>query len=343
MAGLILEGISKRYRDLVALQPTDLRVEHGTLLTLLGPSGCGKTTTLRIIAGFTEPDHGRVLIDGADLTHAPPRLRNVGVVFQDYALFPHLSVAENIAFGLRERGAARAHIAARTREMLALVRLDGLEQRYPAQLSGGQQQRVALARALAHPPRLLLMDEPFSALDASLREDLRAELRRIQQQLGITTVFITHDRQEAMALSDSIGVMRGGRILQRGTPRELYMRPASREVAEFLGPVNVLDVTAHRAAQRPLVLQTAAAQIGVRPENLVIHAAGEAPAGAAHLPGRVLTTVYHGSQVHVSIDVGSATWTAHVPARDETPAGEVVLAWAPEDTLHFENGANPAT
>ncbi len=335
MAGLILEGIAKRFREVVALQPTDLQVEHGTLLTLLGPSGCGKTTTLRIIAGFTEPDSGRVLIDGADLTHAPPRQRNVGVVFQDYALFPHLTVAENIAFGLRERRASRAHIAARTSEMLSLVRLEGLAQRHPAQLSGGQQQRVALARALAHPPRLLLMDEPFSALDASLREDLRAELRRIQLKLGITTVFITHDRQEAMALSDSIGVMRGGRILQRGTPRELYTRPDSREVAEFLGPVNVLDVQAHRAAEHPLTLDVASAQIGVRPENLAICTTGEVPRGAAHLPGRVLTTVYHGSQVRVSIDIGSATWIAHVPARAEIPAGEVLLAWAPEDTLHF--------
>jgi putative spermidine/putrescine transport system ATP-binding protein len=270
-----------------------------------------------------------------DLTHAAPRDRNVGVVFQDYALFPHLTVAENIAFGLRERRAARAHIAARTREMLSLVRLEGLEHRHPAQLSGGQQQRVALARALAHPPRLLLMDEPFSALDASLREDLRAELRRIQRQLGITTVFITHDRQEAMALSDSIGVMRGGRILQRGTPRELYSRPGSREVAEFLGPVNVLDVTAHRAGGQALALDAVSPQVGVRPENVAIFTRGHAPAGAARVPGRVVSSVYHGSQVHVCVDIGSATWTAHVPARGEVPAGEVELAWAAEDTLHF--------
>jgi ABC-type Fe3+/spermidine/putrescine transport system ATPase subunit len=335
VAGLVLEGIAKRYRDVIALQPTDLRVENGTLLTLLGPSGCGKTTTLRIIAGFTEPDSGRVLIDGADLTHAPPRKRNVGVVFQDYALFPHLSVAENIAFGLRERGASRAHIAARTAEMLLLVQLEGMAHRHPAQLSGGQQQRVALARALAHPPRLLLMDEPFSALDASLREGLRAELRRIQQQLGITTLFITHDRQEAMALSDSIGVMRGGRILQLGTPRDLYMRPNSREVAEFLGAVNVLDVQAHRAAGRALALDTTSVRIGVRPENISISTTGAVPPGAVHLPGRVTSTIYHGSQVHVSVDIGAATWTVYLANRAAIPPREILLTWAPEDTLHF--------
>ncbi|MBL8265232.1 ABC transporter ATP-binding protein [Steroidobacter sp.] len=333
MAQLTLENVSKRYGDTVALAATDLTVKDGEFLTLLGPSGCGKTTTLRIVAGFVAPDAGRVAIDGQDVTLAPPRLRHVGMVFQDYALFPHMTVAENIAFGLQERRTPRAKISTRVDEMLSLVQLEALAHRHPAQLSGGQQQRVALARALAHPPRLLLMDEPFSALDARLREGLRTELRRIQRSLGITTLFITHDRQEAMALSDTIGVMQAGRIEQHGTPQEIYTQPKTRFIADFIGPVNVLDVPVYQRTHGPLEID--ASEIGVRPENVGLFGRAEAPSHGLQLQGTVLSSSYHGNEIHVLVDIGSSVWTVHLPARTEPPTGEVVLTWAIEDTLRF--------
>jgi spermidine/putrescine transport system ATP-binding protein len=255
MASVVLQEISKRFGAVTAVDGVDLEVREGEFVTLLGPSGCGKTTTLRLIAGFTSPSSGRIRIGGEEVTNLPPRRRNIGMVFQDYALFPHLSAGENIAFGLRERGVARGKILTRVHELLELVRLAGVERRFPSQLSGGQQQRVALARALAYAPRVLLMDEPLGALDLKLRQAMQMELHRIQRELRITTIYVTHDQEEAMSLSDRIAVMADGRLLQVANPEELYARPATPFVAEFVGKTNLLVGTVRRVEGRQCTVE----------------------------------------------------------------------------------------
>jgi len=237
---ITLSAVSKRFGDVAAAHSVTLDVAPGEFLALLGPSGCGKTTLLRLIAGFEAPDEGRVLIDGEDVTATPPWRRPVNTVFQSYALFPHLSVAANIAFGLKQDGMPRPEIEARVAEMLALVRLEGEAGRKPHQLSGGQRQRVALARALAKRPKALLLDEPLSALDRKLRDEMRGELAALQKRLGIAFVFVTHDQDEAMSLADRLVVMREGRIEQDGAPRAVYEKPGSRYVADFLGRANLI-------------------------------------------------------------------------------------------------------
>ncbi|MFO1281388.1 MAG: ABC transporter ATP-binding protein [Burkholderiales bacterium] len=239
--GVTLSNVSKSYGDFRAVEPTTLEIRAGELLALLGPSGCGKTTTLRMIAGFVEPTAGTIRLGERDVTRVPVHRRNVGMVFQGYALFPHLTVAQNIAFGLRLRRWDAPRQQARVAEMLRWVRLETLADRRPSALSGGQQQRVALARAMAIQPDVLLLDEPFSALDAKLREQLRGEIRELQQQARITSVFVTHDQEEAMAIADRIGVMNHGRLEQLGTAEDLYLRPASRFVATFIGKCNVIE------------------------------------------------------------------------------------------------------
>src|SRR6266542_145931 len=241
-----LEACAKTFADgSRALEPVTLEIARGETLVFLGPSGCGKTTTLRIIAGLEAPDPGgRVRFDGEEVTSIPIERRNVGMVFQSYALFPNMNVAENIGYGLKIRGASRAERQARVEELVALTGIEGLERRQVDQLSGGQRQRVALARAVAPRPRVLLLDEPLTALDASLRERLRVELNRLLRSLGITTVYVTHDQAEAMALGDRIVVMRAGAIAQIGSPREIYFEPASRFVAEFVGAANIVEGTA---------------------------------------------------------------------------------------------------
>jgi ABC-type Fe3+/spermidine/putrescine transport system ATPase subunit len=238
-----LHEVEKRYGEHTILAALDLAVQDGEFLTLLGPSGCGKTTTLRIIAGFIEPSRGRIMMDGSDVTRLPPNRREVGMVFQNYALFPHLTVAENIAFGMKQRRATESEQRTRVSELLELVKLSGTGKRYPAELSGGQRQRVAIARAVAHPPRVLLMDEPLGALDLKLRESMQQELRAIQQKLGITTLYVTHDQTEAMVMSDRIMVMNRGHVEQLGSAEDIYLRPASRFVAQFVGRINFLPVT----------------------------------------------------------------------------------------------------
>ena len=238
MADLQVESLRKTYGSVTAVRDVSLRVPPGEFLSLVGPSGCGKTTVLRMMAGLIEPDAGRILVGGRDITFTPTHRRNVGLVFQSYALFPHMSVFENVAFGLRRRKVDEAGIRARAERILELVHLGGLERRFPRELSGGQQQRVALARALVTEPAILLLDEPLSNLDKQLRDEMRVELKRLQQELSITTVFVTHDQAEALTLSDKVAVMNHGRLEQLGTPEEIYRHPANVFVASFVGRSN---------------------------------------------------------------------------------------------------------
>jgi spermidine/putrescine transport system ATP-binding protein len=297
-----------------ALDDVSIAIRRGEFFTLLGPSGCGKTTLLRLIAGFETPTSGSILLNGVDITAEPPNKRPVNTVFQSYALFPHLSVLQNIRFGLDMLGRPRAEADARAREMLALVRMEDFATRKISQLSGGQQQRVALARALAPEPEVLLLDEPLSALDLKLRKEMQRELKRLQLETGITFVFVTHDQEEALTMSDRIGVMSGGKILQVGGPREIYNRPASRFVADFIGETNFLpgavagvegsdatitlpsgSVTVHAANLAPGAQVT----LAIRPEQVNI--------GAEGLPATVVANVYFGTDthVHLRLDDGS--------------------------------------
>jgi spermidine/putrescine ABC transporter ATP-binding subunit len=243
MSDLVLQDITKTFGATVAVEDLSFKVEPGEFVCILGPSGCGKTTTLRLIAGFERPDAGHILIGGLDLTNVPPQRRDIGVVFQSYALFPHMTVSQNVAFGLEMRNFGRSEIASSVADVLSLVRLGELASRYPNQLSGGQQQRVALARALAIRPRLLLLDEPLSNLDAKLRDDMREEIRRIQREVGITAIFVTHDQSEAFALADRVAVMDRGRLQQIADPVSIYESPANATVGSFIGQANVLDGT----------------------------------------------------------------------------------------------------
>ncbi len=290
---LRLESITKRFDgNVVAVSDLSLEVERGEFLTLLGPSGCGKTTTLRMIAGFETPTAGRILVDGRDVTRLSPQRRGFGMVFQNYALFPHLDVAENVAFGLKTRGVARDEIRRRVEEALALVDLAGYGKRRVQELSGGQQQRVALARALAPEPDVLLLDEPLSNLDAALRERTRNELRALLKRVGITAIFVTHDQEEAFALSDRIAVLEKGRLQQVGTPEELYARPTNAFVASFLGRANFLDATAVQQDGDVLVCEIAD---GVR-WRVSIAGAGGADVDAAHRRGGVATDRLTGAE-----------------------------------------------
>ena len=277
-AGIRVDGVSKRFAhrvkgEVYAARDVSLEVKPGELVTLLGPSGCGKTTTLRMIAGFEMPDAGRILIGGQDVTHAPANQRNIGFVFQNYALFPHLSVFENVAYGLRVRNESRDAIVRRVGDVLALVGLAGHEKQFPAQLSGGEQQRVALGRAIVIQPRVLLFDEPLSNLDAKLRVQMRDEIRELQRRLAITAVYVTHDQEEAMAVSDRIAVMSAGSIVQEGSAEDLYLRPVSEFVARFIGRVNLV-------AGRVLTAEGGTAQVvALGAQHLLRVAAGGAKAG----------------------------------------------------------------
>jgi ABC-type Fe3+/spermidine/putrescine transport system ATPase subunit len=250
-ADVELRGLTKRFDDVVAVDDVDLHVDAGEFMSLLGPSGCGKTTTLRLIAGFEKPDAGAVLIAGDDVGRLPPYRRDVNTVFQSYALFPHLKVGDNVAYGLKQRGFSKQERRERAHAMLELVRLAGVEERKPKQLSGGQQQRVALARALVMEPKVLLLDEPLGALDLKVRRQLQLELKRIQETVGVTFVYVTHDQEEALAMSDRVAVMNDGRVEQVGTPREIYDHPASPFVADFIGETNFIEQDGTMVAVRP--------------------------------------------------------------------------------------------
>ena len=303
MPAVTLDRVSKRFGEFLAVDDFSLEVAEGELLVLLGPSGCGKTTTLRIIAGFTDASAGAVRIRERDVTHEPPYRRNIGVVFQNYALFPHLTVFENVAFGLRRRKASEAEIVERVERSLALVKLDPLAQRLPRQLSGGQQQRVAVARALVIEPDVLLLDEPLSNLDAKLRHDVRQEMRRLQQLLKITTILVTHDQDEAMSMGDRLVVINGGRIQQIGTPQELYRTPRNPFVASFIGQANFIEGRPERdgslfVTRSGLSIACAssapdARSLMIRPEAIELL---DAPAkGANVFPATVEVVTYLGS------------------------------------------------
>ena len=354
MSRIRFEGVSKTYGETIALDGFDLDVGEGEFLALLGPSGCGKTTALRLLAGFLQPTVGRILVDDRDVAALPPHKRNAGMVFQDYALFPHMTVEDNIAFGLHERGQKGAATAKRVTELLDLVRLAGIGRRYPGELSGGQQQRVALVRALAFGPSVLLMDEPFGALDLKLREIMQTELVQIQRQLGITTLFVTHDQAEAMAVADRIAVMSGGRIAQLGTPEEVYERPISSFVAQFVGRTNLFpariadlvdDTTVIDANGAKLTaLRPAWAEIGmavdaaVRPEWLSLSKAGRQTASAAEniVDGTVAASRFAGSTLNIDVET-TRIGRLSVEARSGHPAlrkgTAVSVAWPKEKTI----------
>jgi putrescine transport system ATP-binding protein len=276
-----IEGLTKRFGTVSAVDGVDLAIERGELFALLGGSGCGKTTLLRMLAGLEVPDRGRILIDGQDMTGVPAHRRPVNMMFQSYALFPHLNVADNVGYGLRWEGLAKSEIATRVGEMLTLVKLADLGARKPSQLSGGQRQRVALARALAKRPKLLLLDEPLAALDRKLREGTRFELVRLQEQLGLTFVVVTHDQEEAMSMASRLAVMNAGRIVQTGAPHDLYERPATRFVADFIGVANILEIGARR-------------WLALRPEKIQL--AAERPATAHAVGGRIVDIAYEGDR-----------------------------------------------
>jgi putative spermidine/putrescine transport system ATP-binding protein len=328
-------GLRKRYGDVTAVDGIDLEIGRGEFFTMLGPSGSGKTTTLRVIAGFERPDEGTVELRGQDVSRLPPYARNVNTVFQDYALFPHMTVQENVEYGLRVKKVPRAERRRRADEVLALVRLDGFGNRKPAQLSGGQRQRVALARALVNRPHALLLDEPLGALDLKLRQQLQVELKRIQQELGITFVYVTHDQEEALTMSDRVAVFNDGRIEQVGAPAEVYERPASEFIAGFVGVSNVLDREGLRFT--------------VRPEKIRMLAEGEEPADGVNVElGVIRAVVYVGSvtRYHVELDAGGELTVVSQNLESgssealERQGSRVRLCWRPEHVFVIETGSN---
>jgi putative spermidine/putrescine transport system ATP-binding protein len=346
-----LEGLSRHYGPVVALDRLDLTIEPGQLVALLGPSGCGKTTTLRLLAGLEDADDGRVIVAGRDITHVPANKRDMGMVFQAYSLFPHMTVRQNVAFGLRLRRVGAAERDQRAMDMLELVGLAEQASRYPHQLSGGQQQRVALARALAIEPQVLLLDEPLSALDAKVRAQLRDEIRRIQLEVGITTLFVTHDQEEALAIADRVGVMREGHLEQLAPPTEVYSRPATSFVAEFVGLTNRLSGEVRggsvmvRGRTLPLVeRETPDGQVValVRPEAVTL-ASHDAPESGP-LVGTVIAVTFLGATSRVTVDLGDTTVLAQLTTADATalPAGSRVALTIRPDPVLVSAGSDPA-
>jgi spermidine/putrescine transport system ATP-binding protein len=361
-----LVDVVKQFGDAVVVDHINLEVRGGEFFSLLGPSGCGKTTTLRMIGGFEAPTSGVIELQGQDVTWLPPYKRNVNTVFQNYALFPHLTIYENVAFGLRRKGTKDAEVKSRVTDMLKLVELSGFEIRRPTQISGGQAQRVALARALINKPAVLLLDEPLGALDLKLRKQMQVELKRIQQEVGITFIYVTHDQEEAMTMSDRIAVMNKGRYEQLGEPESLYERPMTRFVAGFLGVSNLLpgavegndgtyaavrlaDDTRIRAP-RALVGDTANVSVGVRPEKIRLHEAEiEAPAGHNHMSGVVRDASYLGVSTQYLIEArGGAQIMVYeqnveraTKAELWAPGEAVQMTWSPDHTFVVADDGAP--
>ena len=338
-----LEHVVKRFDDVVAVDGISLEVPAGSFFALLGPSGCGKTTTLRMLGGFEEPDEGVIELGGRDVVGLPPYKRDVNTVFQSYALFPHLTVEENIGFGLRRKGLKGSQLRSRVHEAMLLVAVEQLGKRKPRQLSGGQQQRIALARAIVNSPRVLLLDEPLGALDLKLRKQLQLELKRIQHEIGITFIHVTHDQEEAMTMADTIAVMNGGKVEQLGAPAELYERPATPFVAGFLGASNLLagELSGDRVVLADGTSigvlpngRSGAVAAGVRPEKIRLGEDG----GSNRLTGRVKETAYVGVATEVIVDTTAGTvsvWTQNSDAgmTPLAPGQTVVLTWSPETTF----------
>jgi iron(III) transport system ATP-binding protein len=323
MTAIALEGLTKRFGETTAVDDVSLDVAAGELFFVLGPSGCGKTTLLRLVAGFVEPDAGRIRFDDRDVTDVPPNRRNTGMVFQSYALWPHMTVLDNVAYGLRVRRVPAADRRERARAALRSAHIEHLAQRKPGQLSGGEQQRVALARAVVVEPQVLLLDEPLSNLDAALRQEMRLEIKRLCKETGITTVYVTHDQKEALAMADALAIMRDGRIVQVGAPRALYTQPGSRFVATFLGETNLLsgkvvgtangrvtlDTPAGRlesTAPGPAVTRASGASLtcSIRPEAVRV---GAPPAGANTIEGRLSRTIYLGEIAQQHFELADGT------------------------------------
>jgi spermidine/putrescine transport system ATP-binding protein len=362
---ILVDGVTKRFDDVTAVDDVSITIPGGEFFSMLGPSGCGKTTTLRMIAGFETPDEGRILLQGGDVTTVPPARRNVNMVFQAYGLFPHMTVAENIAFGPKIKKLGRAEIASRLSDVIKTVRLDGLEDRRPNQLSGGQQQRVALARALVNQPAALLLDEPLGALDLKLRKEMQLELKELQQRTGTTFVYVTHDQEEAMTMSDRIAVMNGGVVEQLATPRELYQRPATAFVAGFIGTSNLIQLRVDRRADAMLAMELGDgerilaidpggsglaehATITVRPEWIKL-ANGAAEDRASYVGGTVIDVVYLGSitQLIVVLRTGERL-TVHrlndeVGAIDPRPGEPVMLRWAADHSYIVGSASSDPT
>jgi len=316
-ADVSVEDIRKAYGDVVAVDRVDLTVGDGEFFTLLGPSGSGKTTTLRIIAGFEQPDRGRVTLGGDDITNEPPYARDVNTVFQDYALFPHMTVAENVGYGLKVKGTPRRDRSAQVAEVLRMVRLDGYGNRKPIQLSGGQRQRVALARSIVNRPKVLLLDEPLGALDLKLRQEMQVFLKSLQRELGMTFLYVTHDQEEALTMSDHVAVFNNGRIEQVGAPTDVYERPATEFVAGFVGTSNILERNGRR--------------ISVRPERIELHDAGESSATVADV-------VFVGAFTRVLVDTDTGDRLTVIRQNDGStlePGARVGLSWRDADAYEI--------
>jgi spermidine/putrescine transport system ATP-binding protein len=345
-----LVDLVKRFGEFTAVAGINLKMPAGEFFSLLGPSGCGKTTTLRMIAGFERPDGGQILLDGVDMAQTPPHKRNVNTVFQSYALFPHLSVMENVAFGLRYKEASKQETAERAGRALELVQLTGFEKRRPSQLSGGQQQRVALARALVLNPAVLLLDEPLGALDAKLRKRLQIELKALQEEVGVTFIYVTHDQEEALTMSDRIAVMSQGRVEQIGGPKEIYEEPATAYVADFLGVSNLMDAKASGAVSGGCKVQLGEfelvagkgesdnvgdVKITIRPERIVLGASGTT--GENCMPAMVERTVYVGSIMQILVNLPSSgriqAWVPNDGSAEHYPAGTPITVCMPRDAL----------
>jgi spermidine/putrescine transport system ATP-binding protein len=350
-AAIALEGVTKGFGKVAAVQDVSISIAEGEFFSLLGPSGCGKTTSLRMIAGFEQPDSGRILLHGDDVTRVPPNRRPVNMVFQQYALFPHMSVYDNVAFGLKVKHVARSEHAGRIKEILGVVELEGLEKRRPRQLSGGQQQRVALARALVNSPAALLLDEPLGALDVKLRKQMQLELKAIQTDVGTTFVYVTHDQEEALAMSDRIAVMNGGRVEQIGSPREVYESPATAFVADFIGSLNAFDfrldervggngVMRVGEGERIVVPVEAGNRAGetlraaVRPEHVRVEPANRSVLdGGSRLEGTLAEVVFLGMYTQFHVDTSAGRFVAHRVGDDSAtlePGARVALSWGAE-------------